>query len=238
FALTAGVAGVKLMPRMEGLESSRNDEGIQGRVEAFKFGLYLMNTHLTGVGMKRFPEERRRVFGKVFATHSAYVAYGAELGRPGLALFLAISYAGFRTLMIRQGLSLEQDRARRALYGLLVAHLVSCWMLTFQYHVPFFILAGCIGAYHRLLLATPRVGEPVAVRRTSPNGSGNGSPSRVQTPVLVTAGLLGATPSPAGRAVAAPALGVWNLFTWRDILLVLGMLYGVEEFWRYSIRTL
>lgn len=238
FAVTAGVAGVKLLPRMEGLQNSKHDEGIQGRVEAFKFGLYLMDTRLTGVGMKRFPEERRRVYGLPFASHSAYVAYGSELGRPGLALFLAISYAGFRTLMNRQGLSLEQDRVRRALYGLLVAHLVSCWMITFQYHIPFFLLMGCIGGYHRLLLTGRGVVDPVASSQAPPSQSGNGTPSRPLTPVGLSTDIPGANRRPRELVADAAAVGVWNRFSWWDILAVLVVLYGVEQFWRYSVRNL
>lgn len=245
FALTAGTAGMKLMPRMEGLQDSRNDEGIQGRVEAFKFGLHLMRTHLTGAGMKRFPEEWRRAHGKgkTFATHSAYVGYGAELGRPGLALFLAIAYAGFRTLMFHRGISSEQDRIRRILYGLLVAHLTSCWMLTFQYHVPFFILAGCIGAYQRILLTSPSAVLPAAVGRTQTGKVPTPSPSRPPTQLVWAPDMMGGVRRSVGAAAAlAPAAGIgvapWNRFTKVDMLLVLVMLFGVEEFWKYTTRTL
>jgi hypothetical protein len=79
------------------------------------------------------------------------VQTGAELGWPGLLLFLLLIWTNFRTLLFAKTQNVEQERVRRVLFVLVVTYCVSGWMVDFAYRATFFMFSAAIAAFHRLL---------------------------------------------------------------------------------------
>ncbi len=155
--LTAGVAAIKLLPRMETL--SDKEDGIAGRLMIWQMAYNAMANTKTGEGWKKFEawvqSEEYGLFKK--ATHGSYANIGADLGYAGLFLFVGIMYAGARTIYQTQldpdesEESAESVRCQRALLSLLSSFATSAWILDRAYHTDYFILAGAIAAFHRLM---------------------------------------------------------------------------------------
>lgn len=155
--LTAGVAAIKLLPRMETL--SDKEDGIAGRLMIWQMAYNAMANTRTGEGWKKFEawvqSEEYGLFRK--ATHGSYANVGADLGYPGLFLFVGLMYAGARTLYQTQLDPDESDettesvRCQRALLSLLSSFAISAWILDRAYHTDYFILAGAIAAFHRIM---------------------------------------------------------------------------------------
>jgi hypothetical protein len=152
--LTAGLAAVKMLPRME--EMNKQEEGIAGRLMIWQMAHNAMRNTFTGEGWKQFEAwldtEEYGLFKK--ATHGSYVNVGADLGYPGLFLFIGIMYAGARTLYQAKPDSdqdLESERCQRALLVLLSSFASSAFIIDRAYHTDYFILAGAIAAFHRIM---------------------------------------------------------------------------------------
>jgi O-Antigen ligase len=161
-AMTIGVAALKLLPRMETL--STQEEGIAGRLMIWQMAHNAMTNTVVGEGWKGFEawidSKEYGLFKK--ATHGSYVNVGADLGYAGLFLFVGIMYAGGRTLYqtkLDPEESLEAVRCQRALISLLVSFSCSAWIIDRAYHSDYFILAGAIAAFHRLMTMTPEEQE-------------------------------------------------------------------------------
>jgi hypothetical protein len=153
---TAGMGALRLLPRMESLHA--DDEGIMGRLAIWQMAYHAMTDSFFGEGWKKFqawimaPE-----LGLIRkATHGSYVNVGADLGYSGLLLYVGILYVGAKTLY-RVRLhpdDLSMQRSQRMLLALLSAYAVSAWIIDRAYHMDFFILAGSLAAFHRLVTAT------------------------------------------------------------------------------------
>lgn len=175
-AFLFGATALYSLPRMNELSHSKSDEAIQGRVAAFKHGYKLMQSSFRGVGKAHWGDEpfmtdyiRVAVSPKSGdnsdkghfilkpvhyskAPHSTYVCTGAELGKPGLFLFLGILYCCLRTTMSAKTKNAEEERIRRMLFVLVISFVVSSWMVDFEYRPTFFMFAAAIAAFHRHLL--------------------------------------------------------------------------------------
>jgi len=269
----AGMFGVGILfalPRMNELEkSTKNDEAIGGRVAAFKFGYDCLSENpIYGIGMNNFQANffrygpRERVKGKkpihghmskvwvyrhyTKATHSAYNQNGAELGYPGLMLFIAILYSCMRTLITMPKGSVDQERVRRALFAIVVAYSASSWMVDFAYRPTFFLFVAATGAFQRINLNLGRTEDP---QPTFVAPLGRIQPALIPEPQLALA-KEGALASPAtlplpgypSKEAVAEELTAWPPIKWNrigliDVGFVLVLTWGAIQFWLYSIRT-
>lgn len=222
-AIGLGSGALWALPRMGELQRTRGNQAIQGRVAAYRFGLWCMERYTTGVGLATFQEaffqngplesirDDRTVQGRHQvryvtrhyrkAAHSAYSQTGAELGYTGFFLFIGVMYACARTLLTTTTRDPDLERARRALFCVLISYAVSSWMVDFYFRATFFVLAACVSAFHRLARAqmAPALGASGA--------AGDGSPA-VATPVFEPLPAGGPMPAAALAAPAATAAGV------------------------------
>lgn len=152
--MTAGIGALKLLPRMEELDTK--EAGIAGRLLIWQMAYNAMVNTRTGEGWKKFEAWiDTDDYGLIHkATHGSYVNVGADLGYIGLMLFVGILYANGRTLLqakVEPEL-VDLERCQRLLLSLTVSFSASAWMIDRAYHTDFFILAGAVAAFHRLLV--------------------------------------------------------------------------------------
>jgi hypothetical protein len=151
-ALTAGWGAMQKLPRMKELNMPRHEEGIQGRLNAWKWGMEKMKVERYGIGILRFAGDFQRDNGYFKAPHSSYVEAGTEQGFVGLMFFVGVIYACLRTLLGAKVTDPEEERFRRVLLVLVVAFAASSWMIGWAYKTFFFLIAACVSAYYRQLL--------------------------------------------------------------------------------------
>lgn len=151
--MTAGIGVLKLLPRMDTLSSK--EEGIAGRLLIWQMAYNAMATTVTGEGWRKFEAWIMTDEGLIHkATHGSYVNVGADLGYVGLFFFVGILYVNSRTLLQARPVDpndVELERCHRALLSLTASFIASAWMIDRAYHTDFFILAGAVAAFHRLM---------------------------------------------------------------------------------------
>ena len=155
FLATAATAMLSTLPRMN--EDLRSDEGVQGRIMAWEIARTASRRDTTGEGWKKF-EAYISYQGEIIrkATHSCYVRVAADLGYPGLFIYLAIIWISFRTVALRVTETDESERIRRVIMVLAVGYIISGWMIDRSYYVEYFLIAAVAGAFHRLSLSSSR----------------------------------------------------------------------------------
>jgi O-antigen ligase len=190
--IAAGTTAFLALPRMNELNKTRSDEAIQGRIKAFRFGHEYYTTFVRGVGQGQFIPRLFKDHHYYKASHSTYVQTGAELGPPGMFLFLLIMWCNFRTVIFAKTHNQEQERIRRLLFVLLLSFTISGWMVDFAYRPTFFMFSAACAAFHRHLyrVGTDDEEEEERARSYLP-------PWRIPLPQPAFAGL------PASAAVAA-----------------------------------
>lgn len=149
-SITFGTVAITQLPRMASL--SYKEAGIQGRLIVWSIGYNNMRENPFGVGWGKFRAEflwEKEWVRK--APHSSYVMVGATLGYPGLWLYLAVFYTILRVIFTARARDIEEERIRRILFVLVVAFMLSNWMIDRAYHTEFFLTAAVASAYHRLL---------------------------------------------------------------------------------------
>jgi hypothetical protein len=248
-ALTAGWAGLSLMPRMNELDASKSDEAIQGRIHAFHFGYARVNDTLTGVGYANFEKAFSKEYHYVKASHSSYVRVGGELGFPGLFIFLGVIYCSLHTLFFAKTNDDTEERIRRILFVLFVSYLVSSWMVDYANRATFFLMAAATAAFHRCLLSPSHSAEPESsvaeLEPLSMHGAGQ-LPTLIfpATPALTAGGDAdtenSAPPAPGTESglPAATAGVTWNRITKLDLLLIFLLTLGTMAFWRYVMNKM
>jgi O-antigen ligase len=151
-----GVAGQSYWERMRTILAPEQDYNMTeegGRMQVWKRGIgYMLQRPVTGVGAGNFataegrlsPLAERQSRGrglKWSAAHSSYVQVGAELGIPGLLLFLGLFLGAFRALRRAWPPPLAQ-----ALMGSLVGFLAGAVFLSLAYaDMPYILLSLAIG---------------------------------------------------------------------------------------------
>lgn len=257
-AITVGFGALYALPRMSDLK--RGEQGIQGRIAAFSWGLTQMRNYRTGVGYGNWDPAFIRENHYQKSPHSSYVHIGGEEGEPGLFLFLGLMYCCLRTLVGAKTTTVAEERVRRLLFVLLICYMVSSWMVGQAWRATFFLMVAAIAAFHRHMLAqespeTEEAKEVAAERkresllapslRLTPL-----QPAYVNAPMQVT--MMGMTPAltgtltPTGARVSSiaraeepvPEKGLWNRITWIDLLLIVVMTYATIRFWSYVITNL
>lgn len=158
-----------------GLEDDYNITSETGRISVWKTGFKLIAAHpFTGVGASCFP----RAFGYLRAAegrtpiwraaHSAYIQIWAELGYPGIIVFLALIYGTIRKLkwVYRQKAPDSERTDLKLLSGLLLiglwASLFGGLFLSQAYSLQFtlfFAMAATLEKLSRNALAAPQTRE-------------------------------------------------------------------------------
>lgn len=255
FAFTVGIGALYALPRMESL--NRGEQGIQGRIAAFGWGLNEMRSERSGIGYGNWDPMFIRANHYQKSPHSSYIHIGAEEGEPGLFLFMGIIYCCLRTVLTAKTTTVAEERVRRLLFVLLICYVVSSWMVGQAWRATFFLMVAAIAAFHRHLLAqeTPETEEAKeaeaerkreallapALRLTPLQPAYLTGPMAVAM-TRMTAALPG-TLTGSGPSVAAlrsepkeePKKGMWNQITWVDIVFVLAFTYATIRFWSYVI---
>lgn len=186
-AATIGWAGLSQLPRMTQIASARQDEAIMGRMLAWEQARFVSKESNTGEGFKNFKpliyfdnEEISK------ATHSSYVLVGAELGRFGMFFFLAVLFSSCRILLLSRPKRLEDERSRKAMFILLLAYLLSGWLIDRSYHMEYFLLAGAVAAYHRRLGIEAGILDPDTERVMDEKYESEQSPEREDDEIELT----------------------------------------------------
>lgn len=158
-AMTAGVGSLNFMPRMESMGDLRADEGVLGRIMAWENAYRAMQRNETGAGWRQFEswitfvDEGGRLVTESKSTHSSYVQVGADLGKPGIYLWLLVLLCTFRGVAFYKTENDMQERCRRAILLILIGYLASGWMINREYHTEFYLVAALGAAFHRLTTA-------------------------------------------------------------------------------------
>jgi hypothetical protein len=153
FLVTGATAVLSSLPRMN--EDFRSDEGVQGRIMAWEIARTASRRELTGEGWKEFQAYISYEGQSVKkATHSCYVRVAADLGYPGLFLYLSILWFSLRSVSGLRSSSNENERIRRTVMVIAVGYVISGWMIDRAYYVEFFLIAAVSGALHRLKVSS------------------------------------------------------------------------------------
>ena len=212
FLVTGATAVLSSLPRMN--EDLRSDEGVQGRIMAWEIARTASRRELTGEGWKEF-EAYISYEGQSVkkATHSCYVRIAADLGYPGLFLYLSILWFSLRAASGLRGSSNETERIRRTLMVITVGYVTSAWMIDRAYHVEFFLIAAVSGALHRLKVIS--------------GGSGANL-------TMADGGDALYSPAVAGKVNKFFGRG----FGFADVCVSLCLTYATLHFWDYILNTL
>ena len=269
-----GTGMIFALPRMNELSKSKSDPAIQGRVQAFKHGYMILQTKIAGVGKGHWGDEnfiteytplllspkpgsadaKGRVVLRPYrhgkAPHSSYVCTGAETGKPGLFLFVAVLYCCVRTTISARTQTTDEERIRRLLFVLVVSYIVSSWMVDFEYRATFFMFTAAIAALHRHLLGRREEQEqPTPDPDLSPEPH---VPVWVYPPLVPQPAFAGASATPIRESllleeedepeIVSPnpqtggIAGNWQRLGWLDLLLITVAWWGVMRFWAYMMN--
>jgi hypothetical protein len=169
--MTAGVGALSFMPRMESMGSLQSEEGVMGRIMAWDNAHRTMDRNTTGAGWRQFEawitfvDQSGRLITESKSTHSSYVQIGADLGRPGIYLWLLVLFCTFRSVAFFKSEDDTQERCRRAVLLILTAYIASSWMINREYHTEYYLIAAVGAAFHRLTVS--------AALRAASNGGGS-----------------------------------------------------------------
>ena len=228
-ALTLGAGQTVLysLPRMSQMGDLRSDEGVAGRIMAWEIARGATRNSVTGEGWKHFAAVINWAGQRINkATHSSYIKVGADLGIPGLLLYLSLLCTSARTLLTFRGGTPRLEQLRRMLICLLASYAASGWMIDRAYHTEFFMLIGAIAAYHQLSIRSRvlQVEINAALKQTKTPGN-----------TLLT--------RPLRRTVRRSSPLLRSLFQWRryglsDALVACCALQAVLSTWDYVIVSL
>lgn len=154
--VVVGLVGVMMEPQVIDAAFARKrhiaGSNVQSRLVTWEVALQQAATApVTGVGPgnyeSRYPEFEPVPVGlpRPPTTHNAYLHVVAELGVPGLVLFLTFLVLSWRSLRRRTGDDRDQDALQAALgAGFLVA-VVGAFFLTEQFYPPLWFLSALAG---------------------------------------------------------------------------------------------
>jgi hypothetical protein len=225
-AMGGGQAALSTLPRMSEMSSLREDEGVVGRLMAWEMARSVTRNTSTGEGWKKFAAVISWEGDAVDkATHSAYVRVGADLGIPGMLLYLSGICCALRTLLTHKGYDSGTIAARRVLLCLVTAYCASGWMIDRAYHTEYFLLLGAAGCFHGLSL---RQQKAMAHYRSLSTSS---APGMAVSPLRVT------------RRKQAPTsllarLKTWSSYSVTDAILACLALQSVLFTWDYVMNHL
>jgi len=180
----AGTASDAYWEKMRTILQPKDDYNLtteEGRISVWKRGVgYMLQRPLLGVGAGNFataegtisPVARASVIRGVkwSVAHNSYVQVGAELGVPGLILFLVMLWSAFRTLRAVQQVGLPAHPGERspppaqlaqALAAALIAYMVGGFFLSLAYRDLLYVLLALAVGLGKVMRGPP---HPVATR--------------------------------------------------------------------------
>jgi hypothetical protein len=242
--LLFGTAALYSLPRMSELNKSRNDAAIQGRVAAYKHGYSLLQATTDGIGKGEWGGNFFSAHHYLKAPHSSYVCIGAELGKPGLYLFLGVLYCCLRTTMTARTENPDEERIRRMLFVLVVSYVVSSWMVDFEYRPTYFMFTAATAALHRHLFRLHEM--PTAKEESAEPSIPVWQTALAPNPTLAGPQLSAWSAQPSMVIEPAPAFSEalseplpsrigwnWNRLGWIDFLITGLITWGVIRYWAY-----
>ena len=229
--ISSATAILSTLPRMAKLSSLRADEGVQGRIMAWEIARTAAEQKTYGDGWKEFTAYitfEGDVIAK--ATHSCFVRVSADLGLPGLFLYLAILWCGARSLLSLRTVginNLEAERSRRMLFAILIGYLVSGWMIDRSYHTEFFLMAAAISAMYKLYRLEPvpegdAVTDELTEAGLTPSMSIGFSPTTMQPKAVFQE-----------QDESVEPRSVWRRFGILDIVVCLALVHATLALWDY-----
>lgn len=219
---------------MKSMDNLRSEEGVIGRLMAWENAHQTMDRNFTGAGWRQFEswitfvDASGRLITEPKSTHSSYVQIGADLGRPGIFLWLLILFCTFRSVAFYKAEDEVQERCRRAVLLLLIAYMVSSWMINREYHTEYYLIAAIGAAFHRLAIA--RATRPVSevVEEEASKTFDWKLPAYELAPWL----------NPADGAPATVTRKLWMSLDWKDFLAAGVGTWVVLYIWDYVLRSL
>jgi hypothetical protein len=143
--LIAAIAALPVLA-MGGREGGEADSSSLERIENLMVGVQLFGRWpVLGVGFGRFTEYHP------LTAHNSYVLAAAELGLPGMIVWLSIMFASFKTVVRSSTLVIGPEGNVARIWGLallsaLVGLSVGIFFLSFNYHYVLWIYIGMTGA--------------------------------------------------------------------------------------------
>lgn len=231
-AMTFGMAGMKMLPRMSELGRGPDDreEGIEGRIQAWEYAMGCLENGVL-IGYKQFIGSFYNIYGFAKASHSSYVQVAAELGYPGLCLFVSSLFLCLKTLSKAETRSLEEERVRRVLFVLLFSFVTSGWMVDFAYRATYFMIVGAVAAFHRLYLIPPSDRPTEA----APAVKEDQEEDVIQVDFGDTSGVTEDDEPEIQDATFTP---IWNRFRLTDIPLFIILTYITKKFWEFMMTKI
>lgn len=126
----------------------RQDESSMDRIEAWAAGMDMLQSHpITGVGKGQFTENHRR------DSHSSFVKCAAELGFPGLYLWLGITYCSIVSLsrLRRFAASPQLEPYMTGYMVFIPTYLFASIFSTRTYDIIFLVVIAMISSFERSL---------------------------------------------------------------------------------------
>lgn len=248
-ALSVGFGALSFLPRMEKMGDLRSDHGVQGRLMAWEKAEMAMRLNTTGVGWRQFialvdwQEGNYWHYADPKSTHSSYVQIGAELGQYGLAVWLLVLWTALRSTLFFKSANDDEERCRRAILLMVVAYMVSGWMINREYHTEYYLLVALAAALHRLNVAQ----NAQATQKLDLESEEQGVVASSSRPAIAGLQWAPQTDDPglwlesvpeAPAADGAPTRRVWNRINWLDISVAVAMTWAVIEIWNYVLKNL
>jgi hypothetical protein len=248
-SLTIGVGALSFLPRMEKMGNLRSDDGVQGRLLAWEKAEMAMRLNPSGVGWRQFvalvdwQEGTYWHYADPKSTHSSYVQIGADLGKYGLAVWLLVLWTALRSTLFYKSANDDEERCRRAIMLMVIAYMVSGWMINREYHTEYYLLVALAAALHRLNVA--RNAQPTQTLEVKPEDQE--TPAPISRPAIAGLQWAPQTGDPglwlesvpnAPAANGIPTRRVWNRITWLDISAAVAMTWAVIEIWNYVLKNL
>lgn len=235
-AMTAGVGALSFMPRMESMGSLRTEEGVMGRLMAWELARQSIDGNTTGKGWRQFEawitfREGNTIITEPKSTHSSYIQIGADLGKPGIYLWVLILFCTFRSVAFYKAENEIEERCRRSILLILTAYMVSSWMINREYHTEYYLIAAIGAAFHRLVIAKAMRPAP----EPAPGDDADTVPKDFdwKLPAYENASWL----SPADTPVTVTRK-LWLSLDWKDYLAAAVGTWLVLYIWDYVLRNL
>jgi len=139
-----GVLGVLAMTVLTGRGISMQEGSAAGRLDAWYVGMQMFkNSPVFGVGYQQFTEHNP------LTAHNSYMLCIAELGMPGLFLWLSIIISSMLRLQSLSRVAVETPetedikRAARSVFLAFILFATTAWFLSRTYATILFVLVGC-----------------------------------------------------------------------------------------------
>ncbi len=230
--LTAGVGALSFLPRMESMGSLRSEEGVMGRLLAWEMARNACENNATGLGWRQFHawitvRDGMRWIVEEKSTHSSYVQIAADLGKPGMCLWLLVLLTSLRGVMFYRTQNDLEEKCRRSVLLIITAYMVSSWMINREYHTEYYLIAALGAAFHRLAIAAKR--QPAAADAASEEPP---RPEHAwQLPSLAEASWV--------RPGTMDAMKYeWLRLDWKDIAAACVGTWVVLQIWDYVLKHL